>query len=144
MSHKLQMQMRLCPFPINSSRQRVSSRSRPQFFCCTKISRGGESVRATLWQYSHSHVESEHLISIEISSEGENQQRGGEKRKFEKRKRKFVVDSSARPGAGSWLAANVWVLYCDWLSHHAPVWYTSFPLSWRLEFNESHDCPWCW
>lgn len=28
-SHKLQMQMWLCPFPINSSRQRVSSRSLP-------------------------------------------------------------------------------------------------------------------
>lgn len=31
LSHKQQMQMWLCLFPINSSRQRVSSRSQPQF-----------------------------------------------------------------------------------------------------------------
>lgn len=90
-SHKLQMQMWLCPFPINSSRQRVSSRSQPQFLYRTKITRGGERVRATLWQYSHSQIQSEYSMSIEISEE--RRMKGG---------KKVLSDSSAWPGAGSW------------------------------------------
>lgn len=81
LSHKLEMQMWLCLFPINSSRQRVSSRSQPQFLYRTKITRGGESVRATLWQYSHSHIQSEYSTSIEISKE----------RKMKRGKKKFWV-----------------------------------------------------
>lgn len=92
--HKLQMQMWLCPFPINSSRHRVSSRSQPQFLYRTKITKGGASVQAIVWQYSHP----QHSIGTEISTErrmngrGRGRGSGGD-----------LSDSSALPSVDSWL-----------------------------------------
>lgn len=90
--HKLQMQMWLCPFPINSSRHRVSSRSQPQFLYRTKITKGGASVQAIVWQYSHP----QHSIGIEISTERRMNGKGGGSGGD-------LSDSSTSPSADSWL-----------------------------------------
>lgn len=88
-SHKLQMQM--WPFPINSSRQRVSSRTQPQLLFRTKITRGGASVRA----------QCANTIILTLSR---NAQRGDkwEKRIKREGEKKVLSDSSAWPGGGTW------------------------------------------